>query len=248
MTPRRALLYIAAWSLSILPAFAFSSDGSSLARTCEAPVAITNSAIVVTATFTNSSPDPLRGFLYTEQLPTAIILSNGSITLNGQSITNAILESGLDGEVYSGFTPWRWRLETPTNFAEAHPVPSGAVVQIKYALTSPTLGSFLCPEYAWLGRRAGSTNVMFGCSELTNQLTVYFVSNTNRPAVSAQYSSNGSLLLLVGAPGVSYVLESSQDLATWLPLTTNVCCFTFLDTNSIHLPSRWYRGRFYLGR
>jgi hypothetical protein len=227
-------------------AFGFSSDNSSLARSFDKTLVLTNSPILVTATFTNGGTNALRGFFYSEQLPSGLAVSTVSVMLNGQSVTNFVLESGQDGDDYAGCTPWRWRLETPTNFTEAHPVPAQAALQINYTLCSSTQGSFACQQFAWAGYGPAGTNASFGCSEAADQMIICFVTTTNRPALSAQRSTNGSLVKLQGDPGVKYVLEASPDLLAWLPLTTNLCCFSFVDTNSSGSFSRWYRGRLHI--
>jgi hypothetical protein len=247
MIRNTTLLALGFSGASVLSLVAFSSDSSSLTRTFDQTVVITNSPIRVTATFTNGGSNALRGCFYSEQLPSELTVSTLSVTLNGQNLTNFTLETGRDGDVYAGLTPWRWRLETPTNFTEAHPLPGQAVFEIKFTLNSPIEGSFLCPGFAWVGYSPAGTNASFGCSESADQQTVYFVTTTKRAAVSAQISSTGSVIYLHGEPGITYVLESSPDLVSWLPLATNVCCFSFADTNSPRFSSRWYRGRLFIG-
>ena len=241
------LLALGFWGASALSLVAFSSDNSSLTRVFDQTVVITNSPILVTATFSNGASNALRGCFYSDQLPSGLAVSNLSVTLNGQNLTNFTVEAGRNGDVYAGLTPRRWRLETPTNFTEARPLAAGAAFEIKYTITSPAEGSFSCPQFAWVGYWPAGTNASFGCSEPADQRTVYFVTTTKRAAVSAEVSSTGSVIHLLGEPGVTYVLESSPDLVAWLPVATNVCCFSFADTNSPHSPSRWYRGRLFMG-
>jgi len=246
MSREAILLALGVWSASANTLFGFSSDGSSLTRSYDTTTAITNSPVVVRVTFSNGGLAPLRGFFYSEEVPSPLAVNSLKVTVDGQVITNATLEAGYDGDVYAGYTPWRWRLETPTNFFEAHPLSSQSVVEIAYTLTSSLPGSFACSEFAWSGYSETSKNAQFGCSESSDQRVLHFVTTTNRPAVSAQYLSNGTVIKLQGETGISYLLEASSDLVSWLPLTTNVCCFTFLDTNSPSFSSRWYRGRLFI--
>jgi uncharacterized repeat protein (TIGR01451 family) len=247
MTGKAAGLAYGLAGLLAPAAFGFSSDNSSLARSFNKTMALTNSPILVTAAFTNGGTNALRGFFYSEQLPSGLAVSTVSVTLNGQGITNFVLECGQDGDVYAGCTPWRWRLETATNFTEAHPVPAQGAVQISYTISSPTQGSFFCQQFAWVGWWPAGTNASFGCSESANQQTVSFLTTTNRPTLSAQYGTNGCLIRLQGDPGASYVLDASSDLLTWVPLTTNVSSFSFTDTNTAGLATRFYRGRSIVG-
>lgn len=247
MKREAGLLALSAWVVSTLPLFGFSSDGSVLTKSYDRTLALTNSPIVVTVAFTNAGTNPLRGFFYSEEIRSGLIPETLSVRVNGQGVTNATLEAGQDGDVYAGFTPWRWRLETPTNFTEAHPLSEQARVEIVYTLASATQQSCLCPEFAWVAYSAATTNSVFGCSDATDQQTLYFVTMTNRLALSAEHSSSGTIIWLLGDAGVSYVLEACSDSVSWVPLTTNLCCFSFVDTNSLHLSSRWYRGRLFMG-
>src|SRR6478735_11450755 len=75
-----------------------------LARAVARPVALTNSPIVVTATFINLEPTALRGFCYVDELPSALSVTPLDVQINGQSVTNYTFESGLSGDVYAGHT------------------------------------------------------------------------------------------------------------------------------------------------
>ena len=222
---------------------AFSSDNCSLTRSFAQAFTLTNLPIVVTATFTNGGTNTLRGFFYSEQVPPGISLQTVSVILGGETVTNFTFESGLLGDVYAGFIPQRWVLESPTNFAEANPIPPGATLQIIYAISSAVPGSFSFQQFSWAGYDQGVTNASFGYSEDSDMQTVSFVTAIQAPVLSGQYSTNGFIISLQGVPGTSYVIESSSDLLAWVPLVTNTSSFSFTDTNAEVVATQFYRGR-----
>src|ERR1035437_6245868 len=158
-------LMLCASGLSISAALGFSTDPSSLARNCGTTAATTNAPIVVTATFTNGAGLALRGFCFSEQIPSGLNVTMLGFTLNGQSVANYTFESGLDSDVYPGCTPYRWGLELPPGFSENNPVPVNASVQVQYSISSPAVGSFNLQQFSWAGYDPVSTNASFGYSE-----------------------------------------------------------------------------------
>ena len=164
------------------PAFGYSTGNSSLVRTVNQNAAVVGSPITVTATFTNGENASLRGFLYCDQLPSALVVSTTKVTLNGRTLSNSTFESGRDGEVYAGLTPKCWRLETPTNFPEANPIPAGGVVQIVYTITAVSAGVSSLEQFAWAAGYPDRISSAFGNSEAADQQSVLF---TNLAAAGA---------------------------------------------------------------
>jgi uncharacterized repeat protein (TIGR01451 family) len=164
-------------------ALAMTSGSLALARTFDKTVVVTNSPILVMATLTNTSPDTLRGFFYFDELPSGLTVTNLSVTLSGLSLTNFSLESGLDGDVYAGCTPWRWRLETPTNFVEGNPLPPQGVVQIVFSISCASTGTFILQQFGCAACQPDKTNTLYGCNETNDQQAVTFVSALNTPPV-----------------------------------------------------------------
>lgn len=224
-------------------ALGFSSDNCALARSFNQTYTLTNTPILVTATFTNVGTNSLRGFFYSEQAPAGISLEPVSVILNGQIITNYIFESGQLGDVYAGCTPQRWVLESPINFIEANPIPPQATLQITYAISAAVPGSFCFQQFAWASYVPGVTNASFGYAEDADSQTVSFLTTSNPPVLLGQYSTNGFLLLLQGVPETNYIIEASSNLLTWVPLVTNASSFAFTDTNALNLAIRFYRGK-----
>ena len=244
---RIASLVVLGWG--VLPAaliFGFSDDNGSATRTFSNTYAVTNSSILVTCTFTNGSTNTLRGFFFDEEVPTSLTITSISVTLNERNVTNYFFESGQDGDVFAGYTPFRWVLETPTNFTQTNPVPPHGQVQITYSLTCPWPESFSLEPLDWADYWPPGTNAGFGYSEATNQQVLSFLVTTNQPVLLAHYSTNGYVVSLLGAVGATYVLDVSSNLLTWVPLVTNVSSFSF--TNTITSPGRaFYRGRMPVG-
>jgi hypothetical protein len=221
-------------------AFAFSVDGSYVTRAFSQQVVLTNSSIQVTATFTNLGTNLLRGFSYLEQIPSTLSVTTLSVSLGGRDLTNFTFESGQDGDVYAGCTPRRWVLETPTNFAEANPLPPQAGVQIVYSLVCSSAGTFALQNFSWAGGTLGAADAVFGYSESSALRMVKFITTTNSPLLSGERSTNGFALWIDGLPGSIYLLTASTNLVNWVPLATNLSPFAFIDTNTAAFPYRFY--------
>ena len=216
----------------------FSTDASSCSRNFSRSVALTNSGIVVTATFTNGTSFPLNGFYYADQLPSALTVTTLSVTLNGVAVTNYNFESGMDGDVYTGCTPWRWILEQPATFAQTNSVPPGGWVRIVYAVTAANAGTFSLAEFEWVGFAQATTNTSFGYSEAVDQQSPRFLPGA---LLSGHAVTGGWALQLDSVPGYNYVLQSSTNLCDWSPLVTNTSPFGFTDTSAPG-SARFYRG------
>jgi uncharacterized repeat protein (TIGR01451 family) len=252
--PRRCPCALVSWLLLVLwlsflpcvrpPALAaFPGPSNSPARTFSRFVVMTNSTITVTAAFTNSGDVPLRGFYYTDQLPSALTVTNWSATLNGNPVTNFLLETGQDGDVYSGHTPRRLVLEKPSKFAESNALSPQAWLAITYTLNSPTQGSFSADEFIWSAFYTNGTNALFGYSTAAQQQTLTFITNPPSATISSAFSADALTLQMDALSGATFVLLSSTNLNTWAPLLTNTVPFTFSDSNFFLSPVRFYRGQ-----
>ncbi len=174
MGPRILFIACCLAALIDVTAFGFTSGNSALRRTFSGNTAAINSPIRVTVVFTNGETSALRGFFYTDQLPSSLSVTTLDLTLNGQSVSNFTFESGLEGDVYPGCTPRRWRLETPPGFTEANPIPARGVVRITYGVASATAGSFTLRDFTWAASFLNRTNTTFGCSEAADPQTLEF--------------------------------------------------------------------------
>ena len=221
----------------------FQSDDSSVARTFSQTAVLTNSIIVVSVNFTNRGPGALRGFFYTDQVPSGLTVATLSVTVNEQGVTNCSFESGREGDVYPRCTPYRWVLEQPPAFSEPNPIPLNASAQIVYAISSSAPGSFDLRHFSWVGNRTGGTNSSFGYGEDADQRSVTFLTTSTPTFVAGQFSTNIFTLQLVGVPGLDYLIEGSTNLCDWVPLVTNTASFTFIDGNATGYTKRFYRAR-----
>lgn len=244
MTHRAIALAWCAAALSLPVAFGFQSDNSSLTRSFNKTVALTNSQIVITVNYTNGGTAESRGFYYTDQVPSGLAVSTLSLMVNGKAVTNYLFESGQDGDVYSGCTPYRWVLEQPTNFMPTNPISPQAPVQVIYTITSAVSNSFSLQQFNWVGFMATQTNAAFGYSETADQQPVRFTTTAEGFSLSGQNATNGYLLGLSG-PGNNYVIEASTNFFNWVPLVTNPSPFQFTDTNRAGFSQRYYRGRLF---
>jgi hypothetical protein len=238
-------LYLA--GLVPLAALGFSSDQNSrIAISLDSKVALTNTPIRITATFTNGGSNTLRGFFFAHEIPTGLTVATAAVSLNGRAVTNYTLDAGYDGDVLPGYTPWRWTIETPTNFSELNPVPSAMAAQIVFSISSSSTGAFSLPAFSWAAKSQGSTNTTFGSSEAADERPFKFVGSTNLPLLTGA-SSPQHLLTVDGIPNVIYLLSASGDLLHWRPLATNLSPFSFTVTNWGTNPRQYYRATPYTG-
>lgn len=113
--------------------------------------------ITVTVDVTNNEDVALRGFYYSDQVPSGWVVNTASISVSGYSIADYTYGQGYADEIYTGFTPHRWELEIPQGdgvFSPTHPVPaSGGTARIVYTMVvSGSTGSDYSVEYeAWAG-------------------------------------------------------------------------------------------------
>ena len=217
--------------------FAFSLADCQAARSFITRVSLTNVPIVITATITNGGTNILRGLYYADQIPSALAVTTVRLSLGGTVLTNFVVETGQDGDVYPGCTPWRWRFETPTNFVEANPLAPGTLAQLVYTISSTSTGLFQLQQFEWVASAPDKTNVVFGFGESLDERTVKFDGSTNAPLLVGRFSSSGYSLSLDGVPRWPYLVSYSANLHDWSPLVTNVSPFSFKDALSA--------GRFY---
>ena len=95
---------------------AFSTHSTTISRSFDRYEAVVGEPITVTVNFTNEEPYDLRGFYYTEQVPGALSIVTESVQIDESTISNYAGESGSSGDVYPGSIPYRWILESPTDF------------------------------------------------------------------------------------------------------------------------------------
>lgn len=242
---RRLIFYLIGFLvLTILSA---SGLTSLLQRNLDRTIALTNALVVVTVSFTNTDTLTLRGFYYSEQLPSGLTINTASVKLNGQSRTNYTFEAGLDGDVYSGYTPYRWMLERPPAFAETNLIANQSVVQIVYTASATNPGTFQLQPAAWIGFDRGTTNALFGFSPAEGSIAVNFLSSLSPMPVLLAITNQTVKLTFPTEARVTYVVESTPDLNSggW-QLVTNVTGTGFTIQITDDMPpgsNRFYRIR-----
>jgi uncharacterized repeat protein (TIGR01451 family) len=194
---------------------------NSLIRSFNRTVALTNDPVVVTVIFTNSGSTTLRGFYYVDQVSSGLEVTPLSVRINGLSITNYTFESGLDGDVYVGCTPYRWVLEQPGNFTEANPLPPQAHAQIVYAISASVSGTFVLPQFGWVGYDPANTNAFFGFGENIGQQFISFLSVFPPAPPQLSLINDRVALTFSTETDVHYIVEFKDELhqAVWQTLT-----------------------------
>jgi hypothetical protein len=87
------------------------------------------------------------------------------------------------------------------------------------------------------------TNLYGSVTSAPASLIVY--SNATPTLTIDSASTNGQFQFdILGVAGLNYSVQASSNLIDWVPLTTNVSPFTFIDTNSTAFPQRFYRSVF----
>jgi hypothetical protein len=131
-------------------------------------------AITVTTTFFHLTGNDLRGFYYTEHIPEGLVVNTISVKINGNDITNHMVESGSNGDVYPGYVPFRWILEIPPSFAENNPLSPYDSLVIVYTVTALHVGAFNFDEFSWVGYFQSAQAAAFGYSEQIDKQSIKF--------------------------------------------------------------------------
>lgn len=180
------LLYFLLY-LCVSSVFGFSTHTTGISRTFDQDEAFVSEEITVTVSFTNEEVYDLRGFYHTEHIPDGLSVNTVSVKIDGDGISDYVLESGSNGEVYASSVPYRWVLETPTAFVENNPIPPNYTVEIVYSISSIQEGTFDFDEFGWVGYyqdAAEGEREAFGHSEDDDKQTITFApSEENSPPV-----------------------------------------------------------------
>ena len=176
------------------PVRAFSTTNIEVGRVFDQRVTTTGMPVQVTCTITNREALSLRGFFFTDHVPTALSVTTIVVRVDGAVVTNGLLERGSKGEVYSNTAPCRWVLEQPPSFVESNALASGAAAEIVYAVTATQAGSYAMDRFSWAGYYAATQAAAFGYSEAADEQTLIFLDEDGASAshTCAGYRSPGS--------------------------------------------------------
>lgn len=214
-------------------------------RSFDRNVSLAGTPVMVTADFINPEPATLRGFYYADQVPSGLSVTPISVTINGQSVTNYLFESGQDGDVYPGCTPRRWIFEQPDSFQETNPIPALATVRIVYELSTTNSGTFPLQHYAWIGYDPGSSNIVSGFGAGSGQQPLSFLTAPGDLRLSLHLSNRHPVLTFSSQADVLYAVEYTDTLSPprWQPLTLALGTGTTVTlTDAMALaPRRFFR-------
>jgi len=166
----------------------FSTHNTSLSREVNKTVTTTGAQIVVTCSFTNHESATLRGFFFTDHIPSSLSVTTTSVRVDSEAVDDFTSEQGADSAVYPKCTPCRWILEQPTGFFESNAVASNAYVEIVYSVSSATSGTFHLNEFSWGGYYQSTSEAAFGYSVIADQKSVTFLGADD---ISALHSCDG---------------------------------------------------------
>ena len=157
--------------------FGFSTHNTTISRIFDRVEAVVGESVTVIVSFTNNETNDLRGFYYTEQIPDGLLVTTVSVEIDGSGISNYTADSGSSGEVYAGSFPYRWVLESPTDFSENNTISENSIVEIVYSVTSSQAGDFDFDEFNWVGyyqTAPEGERAAFGHSEDVDKQTIAF--------------------------------------------------------------------------
>ena len=210
-----SLILVSFLSFSVSPASAFSTHNATISRTFDKVEAAVGESITVTVSFTNEEAYDLRGFYHTEQIPEGLSVNTDRVKIGGTDISHlVVVESGSSGDVYPGSIPYRWILETPTDFPENNPISQSATVEIVYTVTSSQVGTFDFDEFSWVGyyeTALDGERAAFGHSEDADKQTITFTEAPYPPV--ANFS--GTPTTGTAPLEVSFTDSSTGEIESW---------------------------------
>ncbi len=90
--------------------------------------------LTVIISVTNNEGDNLRGVYLSEQIHVDFSVQTLSVKINGTDITNYVMLTGVENDVYPDHIPYYWILENPPDFPENNPLTSSSILEISYQL------------------------------------------------------------------------------------------------------------------
>ncbi|RJP92382.1 MAG: hypothetical protein C4518_06940 [Desulfobacteraceae bacterium] len=201
----KLLLLSCLLSLFFSHAWGFSSHHILITRTFNTLETAVGNPLFVTVNFTNNETVEIRGFFFTEQIPSGLSVKTESVTINGKSISDYIVEAGSEGDVNTKYIPYRWILESPPLFEENNPINSSGSLEIIYTVSSSRADSFRFDQFNWAGYYQklpdDDEKAAFGHSEITDKQTITFA-QSSLVAVDDEYTINEGKTLTLPAPGI----------------------------------------------
>ena len=177
---KRAILSFIAGSFFVISSsssLGFSTHNTTISRVFDKEQAVIGDTIRVTVSFNNEEANDLHGFYFTEQVPDGLALETISVNIAGNSLSNYVVDIGTSGDIYTGFIPYRWVLEVPSDFSCNNPIPENSIVNIFYDITSLQVGNFNFDEYSWVGyyqTAPEGEQAVFGYSEDADRQIIKF--------------------------------------------------------------------------
>jgi PKD repeat protein len=155
-------------------------------------------SITVTVDVANNEDVALRGFYYSDQVPSGWVVNTANVSLGGSPIADYAYEQGCAAQIYTDLTPHRWALELPQDggvFSPTHAIPApGGTAQIVYTMiVSGGSGSDYTIGYdAWAGwlQTVPTGTAVFGYQDITSTLHADFSASPRfgLPPLSVQFT------------------------------------------------------------
>ncbi len=156
-------------------AFGFSTHSINITRNIDKYEITSGLPITIKVQIFHSEEDDIRGFYYTEQTPEGFQVETKSIKIDDSEIVNYKFETGLNGEIYSGYYPCRWIIEIPPDLFESNPVSFNEKIEIIFSISYDFSGVFDFGEYSWIGYFTQESSSAFGYSEEIDKKTIVYI-------------------------------------------------------------------------
>lgn len=136
--------------------------------------------IEITCNVDSGISSPIKGLYFADSIPDALSIESESfeVTINGTVVLNITEEIGTTGEIYPSAVPYRFILESPSDFIENNPLNGGDELLLAYRVTPPmtinTITQYTLPGFSWAGYIDSSpAEHVFGYSDFPLYMTVF---------------------------------------------------------------------------
>lgn len=114
--------------------------------------ALVGDTLMVILQLSNSEPESLKGFYYSEQIPPAFAVSSTTVWIDQVESSTLLHETEWNGSVYPKCTPHRWVIDLPQDETVNNGVgPNSGSVRIACSLVCTEPGVYIFPNYNWAG-------------------------------------------------------------------------------------------------
>lgn len=108
----------------------------------------------------NCLSDTLKGFYYTEHVPSNFDITDVSVTIDQTEIFDFLSETTSAGDIYLNAITYRWIIDLPGDLPSSGIPPDSSELVINYLLSCDIPGFYTFNHYSWIG--IADSNATFG--------------------------------------------------------------------------------------